>query len=346
MLQLVHQTIGLAILFVAFAKWVHSKTDWLIALAVLYALGSALWLYGNPVEVWSEDLQVTVKSATGELLTWRNKLQARIDMSAAITTIHILMVTWAAVAMDRITRWRVIHCITILVWLNCFFVLFNGWGIFNARSPDCTMIAILYPFMVHVAPKKEKAAAFVWLAFPLFTILVTKGVTAYVILAAEVFVYMLLQRRYLWAILSAATVIGVGAGVAGFLEPGRFWFVGDRVNAWKMFLEWWMEEASWTFGTGTGSLEWLAYKIQKTPGDTGFFTIMHNEYIQVLFEQGIIGVVLFGAVWIRGLKRSLEKPWLFLSMVGSSVAMASQFPLRFFLSQITFALLIMESEDK
>lgn len=324
MLYQIHSLIGFVFLTVAFCKWVYEKTDLLIAAALFYSMMSALYLFANPNEVWGT-------------------LQGRIDSSSALTFIHIILVTFLAIRLseaDRILSLKIISAITLI---DCFLVLKYGFGIYNASSHDTAVIAMTLPVIMFSFTGWIR-----WFAFALVLAAVVGtagGATAYFVLAGAAGGYLLVKKKWLTIAAMAVIILGIG-----YLREGNSLVQSsDRFSQWEALMQWWSINSNLFFGTGTGSFDWLSPMIQGPDrlksGESGFFLMMHNEYLQVLFEQGIIGFILFGAVWVRAMWRSIDRPWLFSAMSATSVCFLTQFPLRFFLSQFLIALLVMESEE-
>lgn len=91
-----------------------------------------------------------------------------------------------------------------------------------------------------------------------------------------------------------------------------------RYSIWIAGLNWW---ASWVpkfNGMGIGTTwEFLPY-IQKTNGFdmAQVFVWFHNEFLQVLFEQGFIGLILWVSLFFKCLYHSRKKDYLFISLVA------------------------------
>jgi len=104
-----------------------------------------------------------------------------------------------------------------------------------------------------------------------------------------------------------ALLIVLGAG-AFFLFPSSFAFDDQgRFQIWRSALKLWSDRPF--FGYGLGSYPVLAPLDQsvKLATEHGYFIQAHNDYVQVLFETGLLGfLVVLGAFFEvgRGIKRT------------------------------------------
>jgi O-antigen ligase len=94
------------------------------------------------------------------------------------------------------------------------------------------------------------------------------------------------------------------------------------------------------FGTGTGTFPPIAYQLQEKTGfllhhvDNGVFgycSWLHNDFLQIALEQGIVGLVLVLLFLFALFKRAsrIERAGL----VGVSVCALANYPLRLAVSQ-------------
>lgn len=105
-------------------------------------------------------------------------------------------------------------------------------------------------------------------------------------------------RRTRLVLLAAAPLLLCLAGIVGYIawygedvpaasrvEPS----FGMRVHAWKGVLD--MIRANPLSGTGLGTFA-LSYPYKKTYGETEIWEQAHNEYLQVIYESGLIGFTI------------------------------------------------------
>lgn len=234
--------------------------------------------------------------------------------------------------------------IAFIVYLNTCIVLFNGFGIFNAGSMDVAVTMLFVPYFVYLSKKCLGEIALI-LFIPI-GIAAFQSRTALVMLAVMGVVQLWVWGRKRISILSASLGL-IGAALYAYQKLKAFDYqIGfetsslgaGRLANWRDAFQWWGPQASWIFGTGTGSYQWIGPQI--APRKTDIFLFMHNEYLQALFEQGALGVLLFGIVGFYAFKGAKYRHWLFMTFVGLSVMCLAQYPFRFFLTQLAITILL------
>lgn len=299
----------------------------------IYCLVSAIWVFMNP---WQ----------------YGEPFQPSLDASSAEAAFQMLVIPFAALAcahQDHLTKtvWRVLAAIcvidSILLWCPW------QYGLWNVKSMDTTAIAMMsvavWDKLYQGRGWQDKIIAILaW--FCVLTILFRGKSTGIFVLAAGLGVDILLRAGWRWA-------LGVTAGVlgTGWLYLGSS-LVDDsaRFKAWSSFLDWWSYHVNVWFGSGLGTFQWMAPWIN--PGSKQIFYWAHNEYLQLLFEGGIIGCALFGWVMWDVLKaawkqRKIEK-WMLPACAATAVGCLTQFPMRFGITQFFVCFLvfkILERED-
>lgn len=325
MIWQLHQLIGLTIAALFLCIFIAKQTDAFVGIAAFYSMFSAILLFSNPHDIWGE-------------------LEGGIDGSSASTLVHLVLLAAIFSNLKEKLFTFLLRSILIITLADCVLVLWNGWGIFNASSADTAMIAMTFP-LFFLREFKDWIGTF-WkpsLLLPLVTIVFIRGSTACFILAFEAAAFLVLTRRRKYILISTPIIIGFDYWKRGI----GFIRLGERATEWGRFLSWWWTNANIWVGTGSGSFEWLGPSIQGPErAEKGFYIMAHNDYVQVLFEQGIIGGALIGAVWIMTLWKLRARPIYFAAAIGGSVCMFTQYPLHFFLSQLTLGLLVFRARDK
>jgi len=80
----------------------------------------------------------------------------------------------------------------------------------------------------------------------------------------------------------------------------------NRFEYWAMFWDWWTRNANIWFGTGNGSFLLLGRVAQDLSGDLRHGLLMaHNDPFQLLFEQGILGILWYTVMAFCAIKRAL-----------------------------------------
>jgi hypothetical protein len=184
-----------------------------------------------------------------------------------------------------------------------------------------------------------------WFSIPmLIAISVTKSSTA--LGAVGIVAISWLVSKYgikkMWPVLFAVPAL-LGAMGYFFLREelfnsnGRFWI-------WKVVFDYWdkLPKIYQTIGTGTGSFfiygPTLMHQVDPTTNQSFFW--MHNDWLQVLFENGMIGLALLIGIFIKLLCNTEENPKVFAMVCTYGFIGLTQMPLRQFLFQVLGVCLI------
>jgi O-antigen ligase len=224
------------------------------------------------------------------------------------------------------------------------------WGLWNAGSIDAAVMAIALP-VVALRSGIPTALRVTYGGLFLVGVLAAGGSTGVAATAVALGAYALARGSRALAALATAGALG------GLLALPRAELIGDllggngRYPVWRMALEWW-GAMPWPWiplGLGTGAFAWWFPAEQIRVGWTfaGIFTWAHNDWLQILIEQGAIGLALVLALYLLALARAwrdrLDRPWLFAALAAAGVAGLTQPLLRFHASALFIALLLREA---
>lgn len=93
-----------------------------------------------------------------------------------------------------------------------------------------------------------------------------------------------------------------------------------RFNSWKHVLSWWWSAKQIWFGLGTGS-SLIIFR-----GVNALSPFAHNDYLQVLFENGIVGMLsVYPLLWYA-LVKAFNRPLLFASVCAYAAAAFFNYP--------------------
>lgn len=153
-------------------------------------------------------------------------------------------------------------------------------GFINGRTFDTTVMALLFPFV----PRK-----YWWtLGLPLAAIVYSKGLTSYLILM--VYVAWYLKKR---AVLLLPILVALHFWLPEFIKMKLLAGGSGRVRAWSNAMTTWYYKADIWFGTGLNTFRTLGLTIPIKKGSTYTHYIMHNDFLQMVFEVGIVGGSIF-----------------------------------------------------
>lgn len=114
-------------------------------------------------------------------------------------------------------------------------------------------------------------------------------------------------------------------------------FTSGRIGIWKQVLGWFVVHGNLIFGEGSGVSQILIPLIQKSqmPVDlkidwVQWWLWMHSDWLQLFFENGVVGFLLGAILYAQALTRSYKKsPYLFSAVVGVGVTATANFPVHF-----------------
>ncbi len=318
-----HQLFGLIFGAGLFSFTVSKTLGKAYALALFYSLASSIWLFQNPNEVWPG-------------------LMIRLDATSASAAIILVLVSAVAAFLKTEHVKTLLNFLAAVVYLNCFLVLFRGSGIFNAGSMDTATAALFLPTMVGFFYKNLAEGFKPFLLLPVIAIFSRHGQTGVILFCTIVFIYLWWTGRkktvFALAGLLLPVVIYFSFRVYEKEMADRISYVYGRLFAWQEAFTWWGPNANLFFGTGAGSYQWIGPSIANRK--TQVYLFLHNEYLQCLFEFGFLGLMLWGSVAWSAFKKSFTHPLLFTTFILLFIMSFTQYPCRFFLTQLAIVLWI------
>lgn len=326
-----HQYVGYLCLSIGIAFFFMRRYGFLIGAAVAYTLISAVTMFNGLINYWG------------------GELQQRIDTNSAIAWGSAIGVLFSVTLINQRHVQKFLAAIVWLAAIDCVFVMFHGYGMFNASSMDSTFIAMVFPLMITYRKWSKKKIldfgvqtleALVLIVLPIIAIIKASGSTAYVVLAMSFAGWAISTKRYKLASLSTLALL------AGYVVEISHDVDRTRPMHWKNLMGWWNLNADVMFGTGTGSFQWISPYIQlRQKTNNEYLLWMHNEYLQALFEQGIIGFCIYMLAFGLIFQKSRKSPWLFATSLGIIGSCITYSPFRFFLSQFFILLICRVSLD-
>jgi O-antigen ligase len=132
----------------------------------------------------------------------------------------------------------------------------------------------------------------------------------------------------------------VAASLAvGFLMRGHHLFEErGRLDVWFNSMGYIEDRSNFWTGAGLGSFWVLGPSLN--PGGQEIFTWMHSDWLQTLFEQGILGFLSVAILYVHALVRAKRNEALFVSLAGLGAFAIANMPLRFPLAGLYGAVLI------
>lgn len=130
----------------------------------------------------------------------------------------------------------------------------------------------------------------------------------------------------IWPILLAFLIFGVSLG--SYVKPEFFNHL-SRYDAWPMFTKWYLDNDYLNLGSGSGTFKFYGPFIQhENKWLEGYWWLwLHNDWLQVFLEFGVIGIILAIATYASLLCKSFNRPLLFGAVIAYGVVMLANYPL-------------------
>lgn len=289
----------------------HGDVHWgpwfSVQLIIFFFLAKEIWQKIHPL--WGVFSFWTLYSSLSIYGYWFNRYQNndavlrmaldKLSIEAAVTFICLV---WLFLNMKRSTWKHVMNAIVIVGVLNGVYYLFESYmgmsektnlqGFFGNTAQSAAVVALVTPFFFNW----NRWAWIVLTAFAFAVAYVAQSSMAYLTLTAAIgsMIFARLPNLARWACVIPMTL---AIFVLGRLFDYQFLMFHklDRLKFWPIVLKWWIDHKMLFIGAGNGTTWMLGPIIQKSGGmpvDQGFWVWFHNDWLQVLFEQGVIGFIL------------------------------------------------------
>lgn len=175
-------------------------------------------------------------------------------------------------------------------------------GLLNYAGLNGCLVAASLPFTIMVF--KPRKYLYPLLLLPLSAIILSKSSVPYGVLFLSVTGMFLpkINKGFLFILLILLALIFL---TAYRLEGNNLFNSAYRIDAYKVFIKEWIYLANikkhiYFFGTGPGTFFVLGREIQQktgfmmnqSGGNSFYWTLMHNDFLQAIFETGFIGALL------------------------------------------------------
>lgn len=197
------------------------------------------------------------------------------------------------------------------------------WFLFNNPAIDASFIACLIPFALRIHYS---------LALPMImACLLTDSSSGIIGPIIALSAYYLNNKKILVALFASSTILSFGILSQGYEKilnsSGRF-------QVWKLGMDHFFNNVNHWLGAGTGT--WAVYgptlQVQEAMRRgvvhvDGFFW-MHNDWLQILFENGILGLLITILIFIKTLHTHFNNPKIRAALITLATIAIIQMPLR------------------
>lgn len=258
---------------------------------------------------------------------WDLGLQGGRDMSYAALKYMI----WTSAALFiccTIDKFMIQVLISIFALENALFVAVIGNGFFGNHGVDLMFCILSIPVILEIFPWYI-LAPIVWAT------LATRTSTAVAVLFFQLSAFLFYRVRmdfkkillYIGVVIFAVGFV-ISKDGAGLLESG------GRVDIWRVLIAAWKNQAWVGYGAGTWEILGPHFQIMNNMRDGGlyrFFIFAHNDWLQLLFEFGILGLAGFLTIYVAAIARSFKKNFnYFVGLLSFGLFAVLWFPLHLF----------------
>lgn len=329
----IQTAMGLCLCFLFLTYLVYKKTDWLIALSFGYFTLSQIPRFCDPSFFWPE------YDATAEV-----SFQA----ITAFGVVYFTAVTLMLVLMRKPHREFLKNLLIYFSLTNAFIILLrfirhkDPWFLLNNPALDAAFTACMIPLVY----EKKK-----YLAIPLIIIcLISHSSSGIAGLGIVIGSYLLSHFKFSKKALGAGALSAGVMSLLGYILQGRILVDSSgRYHVWAITFDFWRKSLNHIVGAGTGSFAiygpslQVIEAIQKGNDYVPGFFWGHNDWLQILIENGYIGLGLVICVGVRGAWRSRFNPVIFSSLICYFVLAFIQMPMRHILFTVLGAWLILHA---
>jgi O-antigen ligase len=192
-------------------------------------------------------------------------------------------------------------------------------------SVNSSFVAVCLPLEF-----KQFSAPYRWALFCLAAIAANFGHSNSGLLLLVIFLALHIIKEKRWWLLLALPPIGASVW---YVLGTKFLSSGGRLPMWKFFMHNWARNPlHWSGGTGMGTFGVFSLNLQHAfensggPISNGWWLWLHNDWLQMTFETGSIGLILAIAIYTaalvglyrRGLIAELQSLLIFGAMMGSN----------------------------
>lgn len=235
-------------------------------------------------------------------------IMASFDLASARGLAELLAITFAAISIGKKGQWWTLRAFAavnaIAMVAGSFFHMPYGFLI-NASMSGC-FAACMIPILPRFEAFLSLVAAILAFRHMPFACLGAMGLA-------------LTFRSKYWK-------VGLLTLPFAPLMVAKFFDANGRTETWDTAWKFFENNGHWPFGYGGGSFNVLGPYLTKHTGALWFW--MHNDYLQILFEQGVLGAVLITALLFQLLRKSWNTP-MFYSLIGAATWATANMPLRY-----------------
>ncbi len=207
----------------------------------------------------------------------------------------------------------------------------QAWWVMTNASLDSCFIAIMSPAFETIL--KNKNIKLFATAIVLIAILLAKSNTGLAVFISAQALFYFKKKDY-------KTFSFIMIVPSLFILPLHYFYgtkfgenYGRFVN-WKTMMTFWHDNINHVIGAGPGTYWIYSQQVQVHKVGDLVFLWMHNDFFQILFEQGYLGLISVLFLYGMMLFRSFKSPLLFSMVFGFGLIACTMYPLHLFFFQL------------
>jgi hypothetical protein len=306
-------------------KYIRPKLGVIAAIFFSYVIVNGAWFW-----LWEKNRYYSVQPY--------DQLALRYYTADAIAKLFLILIPIAIVLQNRQKALQIggnlaaLFCAVNVAMVHMQFFLSGHWcaptntcgGALGNPSMNSTLIVVTMPFVIDYLWGRSR---WIFIALAVGAVFLSKGSVGVGMLAALACLYAV--RFRMWKLLALAP-ISLLAGLAVFKT--HMLNTGTRWQIWEFMIgNWWNNPLHYWFGTGLGNFGVFSVNLQMKFKfmDGQWWTWLHNDWLQFLFELGFIGLGLAVMVYLIALSRYIRRGEgrEAIALVLFGLAMAMNYPL-------------------
>lgn len=336
-----HTFVGIStgLLWIARAIWVRVHPT--ASLAFLVAAMSMAWVAFSP---------------EGSFLEYSGPSRELLMSSAAQSCVFLLCIIIPVLySSDFEIKW-ILNAFEGLCVINSVIMLVNycrngqANGLINNPSINATFIVMTLPMVIfRDKVKMNMVIKTIFMVLPISAILAAKSSTAWTGIVVGMLAYALFVLRDSFKKLTLCLIFILADFYAIYKYSGWKMLGGNgRYFLWQETMAFYIDSKRYILGLGGGTWHPFLWEMQKANGMNDRFLSAHSEPIQVLFEQGALGLLSLFILYSFMIYKSWrsEKLWLFVTVMVLGVCTLTQFPFRIYLLALFYTLICRVSFDR
>ena len=264
---------------------------------------------------------------------WRADLTLRTNYSSAQAALMVLAMPLAALLTPST---YIVNILRVCILLESI-LLPVGWSSVSGASFSSALLVCAIPLFF----LPGWCVAIPWI---LGVAMYFQGATTIACLVALIasFLWVTTTKRMKWILSPLAVVLVLSLG---FIFQGhQLVDSSGRFTMWADYTKVWVGYLPTLNGIGLGAWEWFGPYVKN--GTNIHYYAVHNDYLQLLFETGIVGLGLFLAVLGMTLWRVRTCPVWFPLGVSLAVCAFFYYPLHYFMGQMMAIMLFRVSRAR